>query len=139
MLKESWFDLETDNLRDDFMAELLSRGKSKSQLHRRSLQWKDAPRDKSDSFCVEIGKESLMRAFRARLCAKRNGREIEDFRRDVYNGYVIGSRDHPFDMIEVFRQMEHCHPIQITKEAKRQSRTTARTRITNNLMNDRTK
>ena len=50
----------------------------------------------------------------------------------------MGSREHLFDMIEVSRQMKHCHPIQIMKESKHQSRTTTRN-IRNMTMNDRTK
>ena len=101
------------------------------------MQWKDSSRAKPGTFGVGIGKEALMFDFRARVCVKRASREFEDFRRDVCNGHVIGSRDHPFNMIEFSCQIEHCHPIQSMKEAKQQSRTTNRTRLRNRIMNDR--
>ena len=51
----------------------------------------------------------------------------------------MGSREYLFYMIEVSCQMEHCHPTQIMKESKHQSRTTTRNRLRNMIMNDRTK
>ena len=111
MLTESGFYLATDNLRYHFMVELLSRGQSESLLHGILLQCKNTPRDKSGAFDVEIGKETIMRAFRARVLAKHAGREFEDLRRDVCNGNVVGIKEHMFNIIEVSCQMEDCQPI----------------------------
>ena len=92
------------------MDELLSRGQSKSLLYKRLLSWKKAPRDGSGAADINMGKEALRQAFKARIYVKRAGRNFEPFRRDLYNGYVTGSREYPFDVIEANRQMEYYHP-----------------------------
>jgi len=119
ILKESGFDLATDNLRDECMDELLSRGRSESMLYKRLLGWKKASADGSDATDINLGKEALMEAFGARIYMKRAGRKCDEFRRYVHNGYVMGSREYPSGITEASLQMEHYRPVQIIKETKR--------------------
>ena len=69
-----------------------------------------------------MGKEVLMQAFLARVCVKRASREIEEYRRDSYNGYVAGCREYPCDLMEASRQMMYYRPMRLGKEAKYQRR-----------------
>jgi len=137
--KESVFDVVTDSLRDAYLDELLKRGQSKSQLDRHLLSWKEVSRDGSDGLIVEIGKEVLMKAFKARVFVKRASRKFEQLRTDIHNGYVAGCREYPSDVIEANRQMTYYRPILVTKEAKRQSRAPAKIPWKNRIMNNRTK
>jgi len=119
ILKESGFDLATDNLRDTLMVELSNRGQSESQMYKRLMGWKNASMDRSYAEVVKVGKESLMQAFMARVCVKRAGREFEEFRREVYNGYVAGSREYPADIMDANRLMTYYRPIHNVKRDTR--------------------
>jgi len=118
ILKESGFDLATDSLRDTLIVELSNRGQSESHFYKRLTAWRNASRDKLDDTDIAVDKEALMQAFRSRVCVKRAGRRFDEFRIDAYNGYFVGSREYPFDMVETYRQMVHYRPV-IINEAKR--------------------
>ena len=55
----------------------------------------------------EPGITILNNAFQACLYIKRAGKNFEQFRRDLLNGYVSRSREMPFDMMEVDRYIAH--------------------------------
>ena len=59
---------------------------------------------------IETGQKVLTEAFRSRIYVKRLGGKSEQLCRELKNGYVARSREQPFDLVEVNRQMEYYKP-----------------------------
>ena len=67
--------------------------------------------DGSEYEDVEVGKKALNEVFRARICMKRSGSGLKQFRRDLSNGRNSRVRQHPQDVSEAHRQIECFNPI----------------------------
>ena len=60
---------------------------------------------------VAEGKRSLTDAIRVRFFTRHSGGNYEQLRREVSNGYFSRSHEHPSEVVEAYRQMEHYHPV----------------------------
>ena len=60
---------------------------------------------------VAEGKRSLNEAIRSRTHVRCSGGNYECFRREVSNGRISRSREHPSKVVETHRQMEHYRPV----------------------------
>ena len=71
------------------------------------MRWKNAPEGEEGNDNREPGITTLNNAFKARIYIKRVGKNFEQFRWNLSNGYVSRSREIPFDVIEVDHQIAH--------------------------------
>ena len=94
------FDAATDSVRDTYSNEFQKQVQSKSQLHRHLLSWTEVSRDRSNRLNAKIGKEALIKAFKARTFVKCASRKFKQLRTDIYNRYTAGCRKYPSSIIE---------------------------------------
>ena len=68
MLTETGFEVASEKLHDNFMAELVNRGQEEGKLHLKLKGWKDALLDGSMVDMINAGKKALTDVVRARMC-----------------------------------------------------------------------
>jgi len=77
--------------------------------------------NESDPDTVEAGVEALSKAFAARAFMKRSGLRYDQLRRDITNGYIAGSLQHPFTVEEAHRRIEYYVPPVSSKPKSNQN------------------
>ena len=75
-------------------------------------------KDVSEDTDIKTGTNILTHAFRARVCIKCAGKEYEQFRMHVTNGYVARIREQPHDIAKSNMQLKNYRPHVAKKKPK---------------------
>ena len=89
------------------MEELTSRDQDTTTFYRTFNQQKIAPKDNTADEVIKLEKDALTSAIIARIYIRRSSQNYDQYRIQLYNGYIDGDKEYPVTMANANRRIEY--------------------------------